>query len=195
MTSRSPSGPLMRALFQFTLIALGAGLRLACLLSASFRSQLAHPRTVQVGSNDGVCRHYIFTRRAVRSVAGRIERPDVGLYFDRASLGLIVLASPDAVGRIVRALLGERATYEGNAVLVLWFFALTRYVLPIGRSKPLKLPPPEAYLEHNPNSKVASRIVREPAVDKLDPAWEAAHDRRAQMVMPRGSAGEAVKLW
>ena len=195
MTPRNPSGPLTRVLFRITLVTLGMGLKLARAFSAGFRSQLAHPRTVQIGSAEGVWRHYVFSRRKVSSRAGRIERPDVGLCFDHAGLGLIILTSPQAVGRIVRALLDETATYEGNAVLVLWFFGLTRYVLPFGRSRPLAAPLPDPYTVHDPNSKVASRIVREPIADELDPDWAAAHDRRAQMVMPRGSAGEEVKLW
>ena len=193
--SRNPSGPLTRAMFRGTLAFLGLALCVACRASSRFRSQVAHPRTVYIGSADGVHRVFYFTPRAVSSRAGRIENPSVGLCFDNAWLGIVTLLSPCAVGRIVNALLDRAAEYEGNAVLVLWFFALTRFVLPIGRTAPLKSPPPDAYIAHDPNSKVASRIVREPPASKLDPAWTAAHARHAQMVMPRGSAGEPVRLW
>ena len=194
-TSKNPSGLLIRVLFRLTLSILGIGLSIACFLSRNFRNQLAHPRTVQVGSADGVSHHYVFTRRAVKSMRGRIDRPDVGLSFDNARLGIKILASPIAVGLIVRALLEETATYEGNAVLVLWFFALTRYVLPFGRTGPMRHPPPHPYLAHDPNSPIASRITCEPEALELDPNWEPAHDRHAKMIMPRGSAGEKVKLW
>jgi hypothetical protein len=194
-TSKNPSGLLIRVLFGLTLSILGTGLSIACFLSRNFRNQLAHPRTVQVGSADGVSHHYVFTRRAIKSMSGRIERPDVGLCFDNARLGIKILASPIAVGLIVRALLEETATYEGNAVLVLWFFALTRYVLPFGRSNPMRDPPPEPYLTPDRSSTVSSRITREPETLELDPTWEPAHDRHSKMIMPRGSAGEKVKLW
>ena len=193
--SSNPSGPLTRALFRGTLAFLGLALQIACRASAHFRSQVAHPRTVYVGSADGVHRVFDFTPRAVTSRAGRIENPSVGICFENAWLGIVTLLSPRAVGRINNALLERKAEYEGNAVLVLWFFALTRFVLPIARTAPLKSPPPDAYIEHDPNSKVASRIVIEPAASELDPAWTAAHARHAQMIMPRGSAGEPVRLW
>ena len=193
--SSNPSGPLTRALFRGTLAFLGLTLEIACCASAHFRSQVAHPRTVYVGSADGVHRVFDFTPRAVTSRAGRIENPSVGICFENAWLGIVTLLSPRAVGRINNALLERKAEYEGNAVLVLWFFALTRFALPVARTAPLKSPPPDAYIEHDPNSKVASRIVIEPAASELDPAWTAAHARHAQMIMPRGSAGEPVRLW
>ena len=193
--SSNPSGPLTRALFRGTLAFLGFAMKIACRASAHFRSQVAHPRTVYIGSADGVHRVFYFTPRALTTRAGRIENPSVGLCFDNAWLGIVTLLSPRAVGRINTALLDRKAEYEGNAVLVLWFFALTRFVLPIARTAPLKSPPPDEYIAHDPTSKVASRIVREPAANELDPNWTAAHARHAQMVMPRGSAGEAVRLW
>ena len=193
--SSNPSGPLTRALFRGTLAFLGFAMQIACRASAHFRSQVGHPRTVYIGSADGVHRVFYFTPRALTTRAGRIENPSVGLCFDNAWLGIVTLLSPRAVGRINTALLERKAEYEGNAVLVLWFFALTRFVLPIARTAPLKSPPPDEYIAHDPNSKVSSRIVREPAANELDPNWTAAHARHAQMVMPRGSAGEAVRLW
>ncbi|MGD9603498.1 MAG: hypothetical protein AB7O21_19760 [Gammaproteobacteria bacterium] len=195
MTRGKPGGPLARAAFRCALAGLGVGLRLAYLASARFRAQVAHPRVVQVGSADGVFRHYRFTPRAVASFPGRVANPDVGVCFDSAGRGLVTLLSPRAVGGIVHALLDETAEYEGNAVLVLWFFGLTRFVLPIGRTAPLRDPPPAAYVAPDPHGRVAGRIVREPVTHALDPAWVGAHAQRAKMVMPRGSAGDAVRLW
>ncbi len=195
MQSRYPSSRLVKLLFKNVLLALGLGLQLAYRWSERFRAQLAHSRTVQIGSADGVFHHYGFSRHGVTSQAGRVNNPDVGVCFDNAMLGLITLASPHAVGRIVQALLDRTAEYQGNAVLVLWFFGLTRFVLPLGRMSPLANPLPEAYIAHNPHGRVASRITREPVADALDPNWAAAHQRHARMIMPRGSAGEAVRLW
>lgn len=196
MISRNPSGYCLRTAFRLALVTLGYALILACHLSARFRDQLAHGRTVQIGSADGVWYHFRFTPRAVALRAGRIAAPDVGLCFDNAGLGLVTLLSPRAVGRIVRALLARQAEYEGNAVLVLWFFALTRFVLPIGRTARLSAPLPDAYTAYSPTSRVASRITREAPATALDPQWAAAHQRHARMVMPRGCAGDpSARLW
>ena len=102
---------------------------------------------------------------------------------------------PHAVGKFVRALLDGTAEYQGNAVLLLWFYGLTRFVLPIGRMGPLRDVPQDAYIAPNLDSKVAGRILREPPMAELDPTWTLAHQQRAKMVMPRGSAGESVPLW
>lgn len=195
MKSSKPSGPITRAAFRLALAGLGTGLWLACRLNARFRAQVAHARIVQIGSADGVFHHYRFSPRTVASGTGRVANPDVGVCFDSAWRGLITLLSPHAVGGIVHALLDESAEYEGNAVLVLWFFGLTRFVLPIGRTAPLSEPPPDAYVAHDPHGRVAGRIVREPVTHTLDPGWVGAHAQRAKMVMPRGSAGDAVRLW
>lgn len=195
MHARNPSSRVCRAAFGAALAVLGFGLEIARRSSARFRAQLAHPRTVQVGSADGVYHHYTFSVERVSSRRGTAGATDVSLCFDNALLGLTTLLSPRAVGRIVHALLARDAEYNGNAVLVLWFFALTRYVLPVGRTAPQRDALPGAYIEHDPRSKVAARIVREAVTMELDPAWHAAHIGHAQMVMPRGSAGEAVRLW
>ena len=195
MRSRKPSDPLSRVLFRCALAGLGMGLQLASRWSTRFRGQTAHARTVEIGSADGVWHRYDFSARGVASRPVRADQPAVSLCFDNARLGLRTLISPHAVGRIVRALLDRSAEYEGNAVLVLWFFGLTRFVLPIARTAPLRTPLPDAYLQHDPHSKVAARIVREPVTDALDPNWHAAHPAHARMVMIRGSAGESVKLW
>jgi hypothetical protein len=108
---------------------------------------------------------------------------------------LLALASPHAVGKIVHALLEGGANYQGNGVLVLWFFALTRYVLPTGLIRPLRDPLPDSYVAHNPKSAVASRITREPEATELDPEWIDVHRLRAKMCMIRGSAGESVPMW
>jgi hypothetical protein len=195
MQSVNPSGAVVRSLFRLVLASLGLGMSVACRLSARFRSQVTRELVVQVGSADGVVHHYRFAPRTVTSISGPSSNPTLNLCFDNASLGTITLLSPRAVGRIVNTLLARTATYQGNAVLLLWFYGLTRFVLPIGRSKRVRPPPPDAYVQPDLKSKVADSIVREPPSDALDPTWTAAHEQHAKMIMIRGSGGEAVPMW
>ena len=195
MRSHNPSGWMVRSIFRLVLATLGTGMELACRLSETFRRQVTRDLTVQIGSADGIFLHYVFAPRAVTSRTGPAIAPTLSLCFDNARQGFITLASPHAVGRIVRALLEGTAEYQGNAVLLLWFYGLTRFVLPIGRTGRLRVVPPDAYVAPNLGSKVAGRIVREPPTTELDPTWKLAHQQRAKMVMIRGSAGESVPMW
>ncbi len=198
MRSIDPGAWFNRRLFALSLTFLGLGLRLACRCSERFRSQLTRDVTIQISSADDVCHHYAFTSRAVSARAGAAGAAGVAtlsLCFDTAGLGIRTLLSPRAVGRIVHALLERSATYHGNAVFVLWFYGLTRFVLPFGRQTPLAVPLPDAYLAPNLDSKVATQIVREPAVAALDPAWRMAHQQHGKMAMTRGSAGERIPMW
>jgi len=186
---------MVKSIFRLALAILGTGMGLACRLSDTFRRQVTRDLTVQIGSADGVFHHYVFTPRTVTSHSGPAVAPTLSLCFDNAGQGFSTLVSPHAVGRIVHALLESTAEYQGNAVLLLWFYGLTRFVLPIGRTGRLRAAPPDAYIAPNPDSKVAGRIVREPPTTELDPTWELAHQQRAKMVMIRGSAGESVPMW
>lgn len=186
---------MVKSIFRLVLATLGTGIELACRLSDTFRRQVTRDLIVQIGSADGVFHHYVFTPRAVTSRTGPTIAPTLSLCFDNARQGCITLASPRAVGRVVHALLERTAEYQGNAVLLLWFYGLTRFVLPIGRTGRLRVAPPDAYVAPNLSSKVAGRIVREPPTTELDPTWKLAHQQRAKMVMTRGSAGEPVPMW
>lgn len=195
MRSRDPDGWVARRSFALVLAILGLGLQLACRWSERFRSQLTRELTIEIASADGVSHHYVFTPRTVASRAGAAREPTLSLCFDHAGLGVVTLLSPRAVGRVVQALLEGSAEYRGNAVLVLWFYGLTRFVLPIGRQAPLAEPLPDAYLKPNVDSKVAAQIVRAPPAKALDPEWHLAHRQHAKMAMTRGSAGEAIPMW
>lgn len=184
-----------RGIFRVVLAVLGLGLVVACKLSQRFREQVTRDLIVQIGSQDGVYHHYVFTPRALSSHFGPTGMPDLSLTFDTAAQGWWTLLHPHAIGKIIEALHARTATYTGNAVLVLWFYALTRYVLPIGRTRRDKVALPDSYVAHNPNSAVASRITREPAVDELDPDWKPAHIQREKMALIKASRGEPFPLF
>ncbi len=184
-----------RVAFRLVLAVLGLGLVMACRLSRHFREQVTRTLVVQVGSRDGVFHHYRFRPRALSSHLGRASAPDLSLTFDTARQGWLTLLHPHAIGKIIEALQARKATYTGNAVLVLWFYALTRFVLPIGRTRRDRVALPGSFIAPNPDSAVASRITREPAVQELDPDWKPAHIQRNKMALIKASRGEPFPLF
>ncbi|MGQ0698642.1 MAG: hypothetical protein ACT4PZ_10405 [Panacagrimonas sp.] len=185
-----------KILFKLALAVIGKGMEQACRHSENFRRQLSRDLTIQIGSADGVAHHYVFTARSVTSRRGAATTPTVDMRFASARQGTLALASPQAVGKIVRALLEGGAELRGNATVLLWFYGLTRFVLPYSRVGPLAKPLTDGYVAHNPKGLVASRITLEPAVTELDANWHGAHQRRATMAMMRSSAGgESVPMW
>lgn len=198
MKSNNPSGWLVRFLFKLALVVLGIGLKVACRLSKTFRVQVTRDVIIQAGSAEGVFQHYVFTPGKINSYSGPSTNASIetlSLTFDNAWLALVILLSLGTCGGINRALLDHKAVYEGNAVLLLWFWPLTRYVLPYDKVGSLKRPLPYAYIELSDKIKVASQITREPVATELDPNWELAHLRRSQMAMFRMANGEDVPLW
>lgn len=114
MRSHNPSGWMMKSIFRLVLVVLGTGMELACRLSDTFRRQVTRALIVQIGSADGVFHRYVFAPRAVTSRTGPTIAPTLNLCFDNARQGVITLASPRAVGRVVHALLERTAEYQGK---------------------------------------------------------------------------------
>lgn len=187
-----------RLLFRLLLGALGLLLHVGRRVSERFRAQITTDLTLEISSADGVAHHYVF-RRAGRTFASRSGRaprtPDLAVRFDSAFLGFRTLIRPDAIGTIMKLLHARRVTYTGNAAHVLWFWSLTRMVLPYGRERSYKENLPGAMAAPNPSSKVEGRITREPVAVELDPHWPQAASAREHMAMIRGSHGEDIPLW
>lgn len=187
-----------RILLRVLLAVLGLLLKVASLLSQRFREQITQDLTIEVSSSDGAAHHYVF-RKANRSMStrtGRAPASDLALNFERGLLGFRTLIRPDGIGAIHRLLLAQRATYTGNATYVLWFWSLTRMVLPYGRERRVAGDGlPGALTAPNPSSSVFDRVVREPVAQELDPHWTAAAAARAKMAMVRGSRGDDIPMW
>jgi hypothetical protein len=162
-----------------------------------FRSQVNRDMTIEVTSADGVAHHYVFTRstRRVESKTGPATAPTVSVRFDTAGQGLRDLVDPHAVGRIVNGALDRRVVITGNAALLLWFWGLTRIVIPYGRMSRDGAPIGGALTEPNPSSSVHGQIVREPIAHEIDPRWEAAVAARATLTALRSPAGEDCPMW
>jgi hypothetical protein len=187
-----------KVLLRVLLAVLGVLLRVGRRLSARMRAQLTTDLVLEIRSGDGVAHHYVF-RGADRSVAshrGKFAGPtDLTLTFKTATLGFTTLIRTDAVGKIVQLALADRVRYTGNAAYALWFWGLTRMVVPLGRQRPLKENLPGALAAPDPSSKVAGRITREPVATALDPAWPAAHSARDEMALMQGTAGKEPAPW
>lgn len=163
--------------------------------SRAFQSQCTRDLVLQITAGERVAHHFIFGRRTLASGPGTVPGPEVTLAFDTAWHGFLALSSPRAVHHIVQAMQSGRAKVSGNPALLLWFFALTRIVVPLGRQRPFRSPPPDAFLAPDPASAVADRITRWAPAERIDPAWANGAAQHQKMAMPRGSAGEPIPMW
>lgn len=167
-------------LFKVLLSVLGRMMTVAVRRSPAFRRQCTRDLVVQIGSDDGVAHHFIFGRRTLAAGPGPVERPDLAVTFATANLGFLALSSPRAVHKVAQAMLAGKARVDGNPVLLLWFFGLTRIVVPLNRQRPLRQPLPDGFVAHDRASSVHDRITRLPAVQKIDPAWTGGVTRNSQ---------------
>jgi hypothetical protein len=186
-----------QASFKMLLRVLGVLMARASRKNTWFRTQVNRDMTIEVTSADGVAHHYVFTRstRQVESKPGPAPAPTVSVCFDTAGHGLRDLVDPHAVGRIVNGALDGRVVITGNAALLLWFWGLTRIVIPYGRMRRGGAPIDGALTEPNPSSSVEGQIVREPVAHELDPTWETAMAARATLTAVRSPAGEQCPMW
>jgi hypothetical protein len=151
------------------------------------RSQLTRNITLTIATKDGVSRSYLIRDRRVSSHPG----PDPGasciITFNTAAQASRIFLASNAIGQIVEGLSSREVELIGEATTVLWFYEMTMGLVPWRRPRAHVMP--DAYVAHDPNSKVADRITREPAVEALDPAWTGAVAQREKLLMWRVAAG------
>jgi len=176
-----------------TLLALmGALLALASRVSASFRGAITRDLIVEISSDDGVARHYLFRDRRVSSRAGRAPNPDCALRFATASQGVRALTARHGVSHLVAGLLDGTVSIDGNPLVLMWFSDLTQRVAP-SAGKVRWSTPPGAYVTPSTTAAGAKRITREPPAAELDASWTGAVVSRAKLTMMRVAAGEPTK--
>lgn len=100
--------------------------------------------------------------------------------------------SPRAIDEIVAGLVEHRMQLQGSAFILLWFYGLTRRVVPIGRTRGPRKPIPGAYVRPDPSRDGPEKLVREPAINELDHEWHAAWNARARLWTVRGGGGEPM---
>lgn len=179
--------------FRVLLGALGLVLTAASRWSSAFRRQLTRDVVIELRSDDGVARHFVFRDRRATSRVGRAESPDCAIRFATATQGFEALSAPDGPRRLVAGLLEGTVTIEGRATIVPWFQGLVPAAIPLMPVLRLPATPPHPYVRPGASPAVAKRITIEPAADALDPAWTNAAVARTRLVMMRVAAGEPVK--
>jgi hypothetical protein len=192
---RAWADPALTAGLRVLLWALGHGLALASRFSASIRSQITRSLTVEISSDDGIARRWIFDgqQRRVSSSAGSAEHPDFAVRFTSGGQALRDLTSPRAIDRIMNGQIHGTVRVDGNHLILLWFHGLTRQLVAMGRVGPPRQALPGAYIAHDPASNGIEKITIEPAVRQLDPRWTGAWQARAKLWIVRGANGEPLR--
>lgn len=191
------AGIMRRVAFKVLLAVLGGLLGMASRRSKRMRRQVTRDVVVEIGERQGgTARHFVFTAgdKRVRSVGGRAPEATVALWFETPGHAVWCLASPWAVGLIVRACLARKAEITGNPVLFLWFYGLTRIVLPVNTQKKLRRNLPDQLLAPDPSRKAYGRVVREPSLETIDPGWAGGVKGQRKLAVVMGAAGERLPM-
>jgi len=185
------------AALQSLLTGLGVLMAVASRCVDRFRRQVTRDLVLEIRSDDGARQQYRLhaaTRRLTlpRHSAGCAE---CTLIFPTARVGLRILISRRAIGRLVEDMNFGGTRIDGNPVLMLWFHGLTRIVAPIGSTRrprraggrsSVPVRAPERHAAY------AGRIVREPPVSELSRDWPQAWAARAKLRQLRAPAGERL---
>ena len=177
-------------LFRLILWSIGLLLAVGSRCNARVQTQLSRDMTVVLASSDGVARSYVISARRISSHAGSAANASCGLTFDSASAAARIFLANDAIGQIIGGLGAGTIQCRGNAAIVVWFYQLTMSLAPGPR--PRRQAWPDAYVAHNPDGLVASRITREAAVAALDPDWTGAATQREKLMIWQVGCGAPV---
>ncbi|MDA0823423.1 MAG: hypothetical protein O3C28_13515 [Proteobacteria bacterium] len=177
-------------IFRILLWAVGQQLALASRYSPRLRAQLTRDLTYTVASKDGIARSFVLRNRTISSRPGPSPDTSATLIFDSASQAVRILLASNAVELIVQGMARRTITVFGDPTTVLWFYEMVFGFLPWRRTPRCEMP--GAYIKHDPSSKVADRITREPAITQLDPAWRGAVMQREKLVMWKVGQGAPV---
>jgi hypothetical protein len=187
-------GVVARPLLRLVLGALSVGLNVLSRVNGRVRAQVTRTLSFEISTADGVRRRWMFdgSTRRITSTAHPTGEADHRVHFRSSAQGIGVLTSTRAIDAAVDGLVRHRIQLEGSAFIVIWFYGLTRRVVKIGRTRGPREPVPHAYVCPDASRDGPETIVREPAVNELDPTWRGAWDARATLCMVRGPGGEPM---
>jgi hypothetical protein len=182
------------AALQSLLTGLGVLMALASRRVQRFRRQVTRDLLVEIRSDDGARQQYRLHAATRRLTLARRPGGDAecALVFPSARVGLRVLVSRRAIGRLVEDMNFGRTRIDGNPVVMLWFHGLTRIVAPIGSTRRPRHPAPVPGRPPEQHATYATRIIREPPVAELSRDWPEAWAARAKLWQLRAPAGERL---
>jgi hypothetical protein len=108
-----------RMLLRLLLNVIGLWLALSSRVSGRFRSQVTRGATIELGSDDGVTRRFVFdgaTRRVALRGGSARGAPDCALRFRSAKLALAVLGSKNGPRMMLDGLGQGTIRFEGSPV-------------------------------------------------------------------------------
>ena len=176
--------------FRLVLWSVGTLLAIASRASSRLRAQLARNLTVCVCSRDGVARSYVFRDRKISSHAGLAPNSHCTLIFSTAKDGARIFLATDCIAQVVDGLASKTIGIQGDPADVLWFYEMVMARVPGHTIRPYSMP--DAYTTPDPGGKVTDRITREPATDRLTPAWGQAFSQREKLILWQVGKGAPV---
>jgi hypothetical protein len=182
------------AALQALLTTLGVLMALASRRVDRFRRQVTRDLLLEIRSDDGARQQYRLHAATRRLTLPRhpVPRAECTLTFPSARVGLRILISRRAIGRLVEDMNFGGTRIDGNPVLMLWFHGLTRIVAPIGSTRRPRHPAPVPVRAPELHAPYASRIIREPPVSELSRDWPEAWAARGKLRQLRAPAGERL---
>ena len=182
------------AALQALLTTLGVVMTLASRRVDRFRRQVTRDLLLEIRSDDGARQQYRLHAATRRLTLPRhpAQRAECTLTFPTARIGLRILLSRRAIGRLVEDMNFGGTRIDGNPVLMLWFHGLTRIVAPIGSTRRPRRPAPVPIRAPERNAPWARRIIREPPARELSRDWPEAWAARQKLLQLRASAGERL---
>jgi hypothetical protein len=182
------------AALQALLTTLGVLMALASRRVDRFRRQVTRDLLLEIRSDDGARQQYRLLAATRRLTLPRhpVPRAECTLTFPSARVGLRILISRRAIGRLVEDMNFGGTRIDGNPVLMLWFHGLTRIVAPIGSTRRPRHPAPVPVRAPELHAAYASRIIREPPVSELSRDWPEAWAARGKLRQLRAPAGERL---
>ncbi len=177
-------------MFRLLLWNVGVLLFVMSRISPRMRSQTARDFGITIASEDGVARTFLFENRIARSRSGCDSKAVFTLTFSTGWQAVRILLAGDGVRKTVDGLASGTISYKGDLPYLLWFYELIMAYVPwLNRSVHKTMP--NNYSKPDSTTKVGKKIVREPAVEKLDPNWEKAHSQREKTLLwSVGKGGE-----
>ena len=182
------------AALQMLLTGLGVLMALASRRVDRFRRQVTRDLLLEIRSDDGARQQYRLHAATRRLTLPRhpVQPAECTLSFPTARVGLRILISRRAIGRLVEDMNLGGTRIDGNPVLLLWFHGLTRIVAPIGSTRRPRRAAPVPVRDPERDAAYASRIIRESPVAELSRDWPAAWAAREKLLQLRAAGGERL---